>query len=71
MRCSKCNGKTYVVDSRQILKEHERYRRRRCVKCGEIMYTTEIEVEYDKIYAKNWLENCKLTEKKGEKDDKN
>lgn len=64
MKCPKCSGKVKVLDTVQT-SENEIYRRRKCLVCGNIFFTTEFEVditsdfldEYHKHYrtsSENW-----------------
>lgn len=63
MRCPKCNGKAKVTDTINSA-ENEIYRKRKCLACGHVFYTTEFEVEqtteflheYRKAYRSNSLE---------------
>jgi transcriptional regulator NrdR family protein len=44
MKCSKCSGKVKVLDTIHSA-ENEIYRRRKCLECGRIFFSTEFEVE--------------------------
>lgn len=53
MKCSKCNGKTYVKDS-VLTKDNEIYRRRKCSECGHMFYTAEYPVFPNDDFMKEW-----------------
>lgn len=57
MNCPKCNEKTTVTDVVLIHTLNEQYRRRKCVACGHVIYTTEFEVKYTDDYATLWNKN--------------
>lgn len=69
MRCPKCSGRVKVVDTTNS-EENEIYRKRKCLDCGHVFYTTEFEVEqtnaflheYHKSFRSNkpgWRRNGK------------
>ena len=41
MKCTRCEGKTKVVDSRPMLEDQIIYRRRECTSCGKRVTTYE------------------------------
>lgn len=52
MDCLKCNGATKVTDSRRV--DHMVYRTRKCLACGYVFHTKEIQTNKDginKFYA--------------------
>jgi transcriptional regulator NrdR family protein len=61
MLCPKCNGKTKIIDGVNDNIENEKYRKRTCVDCGEIFYTTEFVVIADKNFHKKWNESYRLS----------
>lgn len=52
MVCSKCGGKTGVVDNSNT--DDEIYRIRMCKSCKRRFYTVEYEVEYSEDLIKTW-----------------
>lgn len=71
MKCPKCGGRVKVTDTTNSA-ENEIYRKRACLVCGHVFYTTEFEVEqtngflneYYKAYRSNgpgWRRNGKRT----------
>ena len=57
MKCPVCGEKTYVNDIVHVPDHSEVYRRRKCERCGAIVYTLEIPVEYDEELDKIWHKN--------------
>lgn len=55
MNCKKCGGKTKVIDT-VCCSKNKRHRQRKCFLCGRVFYTTEIEVEYNDQFYKEWSE---------------
>lgn len=52
MECTKCEGKTKVVDTRRFA--GTQYRKRKCLVCGNIFWTSEEEadpLEIKDLYA--------------------
>ena len=45
MNCPKCDGKTRVTDTVRNMPEHETYRKRLCLECGNKFYSVEFETE--------------------------
>lgn len=45
MQCSRCGGDTKVSESRPS--DTHVYRRRKCLNCGYVMYTEEVELTGD------------------------
>lgn len=68
MKCPKCNGRTFVKDSRYVISSDRSYKRRRyaCEKCG-FRFTTHENIyamavnEYDRCYDTQEYDgqNCK------------
>lgn len=54
MKCPKCNGKTTVTDNALNTSDNEMYRKRKCLECGHIFYTTEYEVERNYKFSMEW-----------------
>ncbi len=67
MNCPKCNGKTTVTDVVSVNDVNEQYRKRKCVSCKHVFYTTEFEVEYTDDYADIWFENHRDRSKRSKK----
>lgn len=56
MKCSKCGSDNLrVMDTFPYLDE-EVYRRRKCLDCGELIYTVEYEVECNDEFQKTYKE---------------
>lgn len=69
MVCSKCGGKTKVIDNSNT--DEEIYRLRVCTSCNRRFYTVEYEVEYTESLINTWNlhsrqrhRNKKIKEKK-------
>lgn len=74
MVCCECGGKLATLDSVKIPDDNEVYRRKRCLNCGHVMYTCEIEVawELDKEFREAWSKyhrsrKCREEKKGGSK----
>ena len=52
MKCSKCGGKTKVLDG--SFSPDEIYRKRGCKACGYKFYTIEYEIEKNENMWKEW-----------------
>lgn len=60
MNCPKCGGKTKVTDVVNNFSHNETYRRRKCVTCDHVFYTTESEVDFkDEYFHKLWRANIR------------
>ncbi len=57
MICSKCGGKSKIVDTVNVSDTNETYRKHRCVDCGRVFYTSETEVVPVGDYAYKWYDN--------------
>lgn len=60
MKCSKCGSDNLrVMDTFSYLDE-EVYRRRKCLDCGELIYTVEYEVEFNDEFHKTYKQLCHM-----------
>ncbi len=50
MRCEKCNGKLTVQET--VADIYITYRKRRCEKCGRVIYTEEDQGDYAEYFFK-------------------
>lgn len=60
MVCSKCKGKLKVIDKVDDDFNWSVYRRKRCLNCAALIYTEEIEVDYETIKY-DWNTNHRKT----------
>ena len=49
MICPKCGGKLKTVDTLPNSVDQAVYRRKRCLECKHLIYTEEVEVDYEVI----------------------
>lgn len=54
MNCPRCDAKTKVIDTVFNSGHNEVYRRRQCVKCGYMYYTTENIANVTGDFLDNW-----------------
>ena len=66
MKCTKCDGDTKVTDLVHNSSSNEVYRRRKCINCGNVFYTTEFEVERNEQFKKEWNKHHRCSVRKGE-----
>lgn len=59
MKCPNCDGRVICTDTRYVHGDSEVYRRRKCDKCGFVIFTIEFEVEYEGEYRSEWIKNKK------------
>lgn len=64
MTCNKCGGKSKIVDTVNVKDDNETYRKHKCVECGRVFYTTEIEIVPDDLYIDNWYDNYRKKKEK-------
>lgn len=65
MICPVCEGKLEVVDTVRDIDDI--YRRRKCKLCGQLIYTTESEVQPDTAFRAAWNACARNTPKRGGK----
>lgn len=58
MVCAECNGDSKVIDS--VLIKNVIHRKRKCIECGNIFYTMEIETNFNRI-KNEWNSNHRKT----------
>ena len=56
MKCPKCDSKKTSVVNKLISQDNEVYKKRACIACGHIFYTTEFEVDFNEQFKKEWDE---------------
>ena len=66
MKCPKCDNHTKVTDSVYNDSTNEIYRRRKCIECDNVFYTTEFEVERNEQFKKEWTKHHRCFVMKGE-----
>lgn len=54
MKCPKCGGKIIVIDIVQDDDDNKTYRKRKCLNCDHIFFTTEFEAERTYLFINNW-----------------
>ena len=62
MKCQNCDGRAITSDSRCVSEGSEVYRRRKCEKCGYVIFTRETQVEYEGEFRKDWIKHKKMYE---------
>ena len=65
MVCSRCGGKTRVIDNSNT--DEENYRTRRCMKCKSEFFTVEFEVESTNDFKHTYYMNSRQRKRKLEK----
>lgn len=56
MKCPKCNYKTKVIDGVDTL-NNKRYRKRKCINCGYMFYTSELVTVVSNSFLREWYLN--------------
>lgn len=54
LSCPKCGAMARVTDVVLNPVDNEKYKRRRCDKCGHISFTIEYEIDADEHFRKQW-----------------
>lgn len=67
MICPKCSGKTSVIDGVDGKPNSIKYRRRKCLVCSYIFYTSETVIEYDYDLDVIWHKNYRKKKKEQSK----
>lgn len=68
MICPNCKeGRAITSDSRCVANGSEVYRRRKCEKCGYVIFTAEFEVEYEGEFKRVWNDHKNTYNKKRRK----
>lgn len=65
MTCPDCCGKVTVADTVHITDTNEIYRKRKCLECGHVFYTTEFEVEKTEQFRNEWNKFVRKLKTKG------
>ena len=61
MVCPKCSGKVRIIDNVNV--DNDVYRKRRCVDCKHVFFTTEFEIEYEGVFRDEWNANYRMNDR--------
>lgn len=62
MKCPKCSGASRVTDN--VTLTNGNLRKRKCLACGNVFYTEELEIDFDGFSKKQWNKNYRKSKKK-------